>query len=60
MKNWKEDKKYQQKQVERLARLQAKAGYEANIERGVVEKEEAKKQRAKRRLVRLNKKEVMK
>ena len=56
MKIWKEDKKYQQKQVERLARLQAKAGYEANIERGIVEKENAKEDRKRRRLARLKEK----
>jgi len=56
MKIWKEDKKYQQKQAERLARLQAKAGYEANIERGIVEKENAKEDRKRRRLARLKEK----
>ena len=58
MKDWKNDKKYQEKQRNRLAILKEKPGYEENIARGVKEKAEAKKQREKRRTIRLNKREV--
>jgi len=58
MKNWKEDKVYQKKQAERLARLKAKDGYEANIARGIVEKDNEKQARKKRRLAKLKEKKI--
>ena len=57
MKDWKNDKKYQKKQQLRSTTLQSKPGYEENIARGIKEKDEAKKQREKRRAIRLSKKE---
>ena len=58
MKDWKNNKAYQKKQQLRSEDLQSKPGYEENIARGVKEKAEAKKQREKRRAVRLSKREV--
>ena len=58
MKDWKNNKAYQKKQQLRSTTLQSKPGYEENIARGVKEKAEAKKQREKRRTIRLNKREV--
>jgi len=58
MKNWNNDTAYQKKQQLRSEDLQSKPGYEENIARGVKEKAEAKKQREKRRAVRLSKREV--
>jgi len=58
MKNWNNDTAYQKKQQLRSEDLQSKPGYEENIARGVKEKAEAKKQREKRRTIRLNKREV--
>jgi len=57
MKNWKNNKAYQQKQQLRSIALQSKPGYEANIERGKVEKENEKEARKHRRLARLKQKE---
>ena len=57
MKNWKNNTAYQQKQQLRLTALQSKPGYEANIERGKVEKENEKEARKHRRLARLKQKE---
>ena len=60
MKDWKNNKAYQKKQQLRSTTLQSKPGYEENIARGVKEKAEAKKQRDKRRAVRLSKRESTK
>ena len=57
MKNWKNNTAYQEKQQLRLTALQSKPGYEANIERGKVEKENEKEARKHRRLARLKQKE---
>jgi len=57
MKNWKNNTAYQEKQQLRLTALQSKPGYEANIERGKVEKENENQARKRRRLVRLKQKE---
>ena len=57
MKNWKNNTAYQEKQQLRLTALQSKPGYEENIERGKVEKENEKEARKRRRLARLKQKE---
>ena len=57
MKDWNNDTAYQKKQQLRSTTLQSKPGYEENIARGIKEKEEAKKQREKRRKARLSKRE---
>ena len=57
MKDWNNDTAYQKKQQLRSTTLQSKPGYEANIERGKVEKENEKEARKHRRLARLKQKE---
>ena len=56
-KKWAEDKEYQQKQAERLKRLESKSGRARNIEEGILAKERAKKLKAeKKRLAEIQKK----